>query len=149
MNNFLGTNAIVQIGVLVEDIEKTAQAYADFFNVEKPEIFQTDPLEKSEAEYQGQPTEAIAKQAFFKFDSIEIELLEPDHHPSTWREDLDTNGEGLHHIAFVVEGMEEKITLMEKRGMKLTQKGEYNGGRYAYMDSFDQLKMIVELLEND
>lgn len=28
--NILGTNVITQIGILVHDIEKTAQAYADF-----------------------------------------------------------------------------------------------------------------------
>lgn len=149
MNNILGTNVVTQIGILVEDIDKTAQAYADFFNIEKPEIFKTDPLEKSEAKYQGQPTEAIAKQAFFDLGSLQLELIEPDDKPSAWREYLDTNGEGPHHIAFNIEGMEEKISLMEGKGMKLQQKGEYTGGRYAYLDSFDQLKIIVELLEND
>ena len=33
--------------------------------------------------------------------------------------------------------------------MQLLQKGEYTGGRYAYMDTFKELKVIVELLEND
>ena len=33
--------------------------------------------------------------------------------------------------------------------MKLLQRGEYTGGRYAYIDCVDQLKTIVELLEND
>jgi hypothetical protein len=45
--------------------------------------------------------------------SLELELLEPDHHPSTWRESLDKNGEGPHHIAFVVEGMNEKIAMLQ------------------------------------
>ena len=29
------------------------------------------------------------------------------------------------------------------------QKGEYTGGRYAYADARKELKMILELLEND
>lgn len=33
--------------------------------------------------------------------------------------------------------------------MTLLQKGEYTGGRYAYMDTFGDLKTLVELLEND
>ena len=32
---------------------------------------------------------------------------------------------------------------------KLMQRGEYTGGRYAYVDAVSQLKTIVELLEND
>lgn len=149
VNNLLGTNIVIQIGILVEDIEQTTQAYADLFNIEKPEIFITETRDKTEAEYQGKPTDARAKQSFFDLGSVQLELIEPDENPSTWRHDLDKHGEGPHHIAFIVDGMKEKITLMEKKGMKLTQKGEYNGGRYAYLDTFDQLKIVLELLEND
>lgn len=147
--NHLGTNLITQIGILVHDIEKTARTYADFFDMEKPEINWTDSIEKAKSEYHGKPTEARAKLAFFDMGSLQLELIEPDQNPSIWREDLDENGEGPHHIAFVIEEMKEKVMLMERQGMKLIQKGEYQGGRYAYLDSFDQLKVLVELLEND
>jgi pimeloyl-CoA synthetase len=33
--------------------------------------------------------------------------------------------------------------------MPLLQKGEYTGGRYAYIDASRDLKVIIELLEND
>ncbi|MRH42673.1 VOC family protein [Aquibacillus halophilus] len=147
--NVLGTNVIAQIGIIVKDIEKTAQVYADFFGVEKPPINLTDAVEQAETEYKGNSTEARAKLAFFDMGSLQLELIEPDQHPSTWREYLDEHGEGPHHIAFVVEGMEEKIKVMEANNMPLQQKGEYTGGRYAYMDTFKDLKVLVELLEND
>lgn len=38
---------------------------------------------------------------------------------------------------------------MGSQGMPLVQYGEYTGGRYAYMDTFPQLKVMLELLEND
>ena len=81
--------------------------------------------------------------------SLQLELIEPDHNPSTWRESLDKNGEGLHNIAFVVEGLNEKVTALERKGMPLLQKGEYTGGRYAYVDTLRDLKVIIELLKND
>ena len=81
--------------------------------------------------------------------SLHLELIEPDHHPSTWRESLDRNGEGPHHIAFVIKGMKEKIAVLERNQMPLLQKGEYTGGRYAYVDTVRDLKVIIELLEND
>lgn len=31
MSSLLGTNVITQIGIIVKDIEKTSQAYANFF----------------------------------------------------------------------------------------------------------------------
>ncbi|MCM3362443.1 VOC family protein [Niallia sp. MER TA 168] len=147
--NMLGNNFITQIGILVHDIEKTSQAYADFFGVDKPEWSLTDTVDRAQTEYRNQSTEARAKLAFFNMGSLQLELIEPDHNPSTWREYLDEHGEGPHHIAFVINGMKEKVTLMEKNQMPLLQKGEYTGGRYAYMDTFKDLKIILELLEND
>ena len=134
--NVLGKNVIAQIGILVHDIEKTSQAYADFFSVENPGWSLTDTVDKSETEFKGNSTEARAKLAFFDMGSLQLELIEPDQHPSTWREYLDEHGEGPHHIAFVIKGMKEKIALMERNQMPLMQKGEYTGGRYAYLDTF-------------
>jgi 4-hydroxyphenylpyruvate dioxygenase and related hemolysins len=148
-HGLLGNNVITQIGLLVNDIERTSQAYADFFGIEKPNWFWTDVPEKAQTEYRGSPSEARAKLAFMDMGSLQLELIEPDHHPSTWRESLDRNGEGFHHIAFVIKGMKEKVAVLEGKGMALLQKGEYEGGRYAYMDTEGPLKLILELLEND
>jgi 4-hydroxyphenylpyruvate dioxygenase-like putative hemolysin len=81
---------------------------------------------------------------------VDIELIEPDKNPhSTWRHDLDANGEGFHHIAFFIKGMKEKIEICGKAGFRLLQTGEYTGGRYAYIDANEKLKLVLELLEND
>ena len=89
------------------------------------------------------------RNAYEAASQLQLELIEPDEHPSTWREYLDEHGEGVHHIAFFVKGMKEKIELMGSQGMPLVQYGKYTGGRYAYMDTFPQLKVMLELLEND
>lgn len=149
MNNTLGTNIIAQIGIIVKNIEKTSQAYADFLGVEKPPANWTDTVDKAETEYNDKPSPARAKLAFFDMGSLQLELIEPDEHPSTWREHLDEHGEGVHHIAFVVEDMKGTVQKMEAKGMPLIQKGEYTGGRYAYMDTNEDLKVLLELLEND
>ena len=146
--NLLGTNIVTQIGIIVKDIEKVSQTYADFFGVEKPKWNWTDGYEKSHAEFNGKPSDARAKLAFFDMGQLQIELIEPDENISTWREFLDKHGEGVHHIAFQVKDMDEKIEALEKNGMPLVQKGDYEGGRYAYIDTFSKLKVIIELLEN-
>ena len=141
---------MTQIGFVVNDIEKTSQAFADFLGVEKPQWSLTDTIDKTHGEFNGQPCPARAKLAFFHVgETLDIELIEPDETPSVWRNVLNEKGEGVHHIAFVVNGMKEKILALEGNGMKLLQRGEYTGGRYAYIDCVDQLKTIVELLEND
>ena len=150
MEPILGTNVVTQIGLLVHDIEKTGAAFSKFLGCENPGWFWTDTRDKAQTEYLGKPSEARSKLMFFHVGpNVDIELIEPDHEPSTWRHDLDQNGEGFHHIAFVVKGMKEKNAILEANGMPLLQKGEYTGGRYAYHDANDALKLVLELLEND
>ena len=146
--NVFGDNVVVQIGLIVKDIEKTSQAYADFLGVDKPEWFLTDTVDKAHTEFKGKATKAQAKLAFFQMENITIELIEPVNGPSTWQEFLETNGEGVHHIAFEIEGMDEKIKMLAAKKMPLIQKGDYEGGRYSYIDSSQQLKVLLELLEN-
>jgi len=147
--SLLGTTTCTQIGIIVHDVEKVSQAYAKFLGVEAPATRWTDTYDKTLTEVNGQPTNARAKLAFFDLGSLVLELIQPDDEPSTWRQHLDEHGEGVHHIAFHIEGMKEKITLMEGQNMGLVQKGEFVGGRYAYMDSFEPLKVMIELLEDD
>jgi methylmalonyl-CoA/ethylmalonyl-CoA epimerase len=148
--SILGTRIVTQVGILVNDIEKSCQDFADFLGVENPGYSITDTIDKTQAEFRGEPCEARAKLAFFPVgENLTIELIEPDETPSVWREDLDKNGEGFHHIAFVIDGMKEKVMLLERNGMPLIQKGEYTGGRYAYIDAREKLKVLIELLEND
>jgi len=150
MKPILGTEVVTQIGILVHDIEKTSAEYAKFLGVENPGWILTGPLKETQAEYMGKPSSARAKLAFFHVGpNVDIELIEPDKEPSTWRHDLDKNGEGFHHIAFVIKGMQEKILQLNAMGMPLLQKGEYTGGRYAYHDATAALKVVLELLEND
>jgi CHAD domain-containing protein len=148
--NILGTDLVTQIGILVNDIEQAAQDYADLLGVEKPEIVITATEDIAKTVYKGNPTPARTKQAFFHVgQNIDIELLEPDHEPSTWRHDLDTYGEGIHHIAFNIKGMRKVVEAFERNGMKEIQKGEWVGGRYSYIDAKETLKLTLELLEND
>lgn len=147
----LPTRKVVQIAVIVRDVEKAAKVWADFFGLEVPKTSLTDPLEDSNARYRGQPTEARAKLAFLTMDNLRIELIQPVGEPSTWMDFLKANGEGVHHIAFEVKGMNEQIANLEKKGMPLIQFGEWTahtGGCYAYFDSAEQLGVLIELLEN-
>lgn len=145
--SLLGTSLVTQIGILVHDIDQSAQEFADFFGVEKPRIGMTGEYDNAKTEYMGSPSPARTKQAFFDIGpNIQIELLEPDKEPSTWRHDLDTKGEGFHHIAFVIPDMAKGVKACQVSGMQLLQKGQWDTGSYSYMDASKTLKMTLELL---
>lgn len=146
----LPTRNMDHIAIIVHDVEKAAKEWADLFGMETPKWSLNDPLEKSHAQYRGKPTEARLKTAFLKLDNLRIELMEPIGGPSTWMEFLQTRGEGVHHVAFEIKGMDDYVAKFDKQGMPLIQRGEwtvYTGGAYAYFDT-PQLGVILELLEN-
>ena len=145
----LGTTTVTQVGIIVADIEKKAQAWADVLGLPVPEIIITDGFDVAQTEYQGAATPARAKLAFFHLGQVDLELIEPVDGPSTWKDQLDQHGDSLHHIAFVVDGMQEKVAYLGAKGVPLLQRGEYTGGRYAYVDGAAQLGAVLELLEND
>ena len=144
----LGNKIVCQIGLIVRDIERSSAAYADLFGLEVPKWSLTDPEEKAHTRYRDQPTTARAKLAFFDLGSVSLELIEPVGAPSTWREFLETHGEGVHHIAFRIQGMDEQLAILERKGMATVQRGDYTGGCYAYVDATPQLHVILELLED-
>ena len=145
----VGTNVICQVAIVVKDIEKTAKAWQEVLGLPEARVIVTDPAEKSHIRYRGQPTEARAKLAFFQMgEQLSVELIEPIGGPSTWQEHLDARGEGVHHIAFRVKGMDQVVADLAAKGVPTVQRGDYTGGRYAYCDSIGPLKVVLELLEN-
>jgi len=145
----LGNNIVTQVGIIVRDIETKARAWSEILGLPMPDIIITDTVDKAQTEYNGKPTIARAKLAFFHMGQLDVELIEPIDGPSTWKDQLDGHGDSLHHIAFVIEGMQEKVAYLDSKGIPLLQRGEYTGGRYAYLDGVAQLGTVLELLEND
>src|SRR5437867_1221454 len=144
-----GTTTITQVGIIVNDIEARARAWADIFGLPMPEIRVTDTADIAQTEYAGQPSTAQAKLAFFHLGQVDLELIEPIGEPSTWKDHLDAHGDSVHHIAFQIKGMQDKLAYLDAQGVSLIQRGEYRGGRYAYVDASAQMGTIIELLEND
>jgi len=145
----LGTTTVTQVGIIVRNIESKARAWSDILGLPMPPIIITDGVDIAQTEYQGQPSPARAKLAFFHLGQVDIELIEPLDEPSTWNDQLHGHGDSLHHIAFQIRGMGDKVAYLDGKGLPLVQRGEYSGGRYAYVDGTAQLGCIVELLEND
>lgn len=146
----LGTSQVVQVAIIVKNIEVTASAYANFFAVPVPEISIAKSPPGKKTYYRGEDSNATAKLAFFDIGpNLQLELIEPDEKPSTWREHLDEKGEGVHHIAFQVKDMDEKLDKLAKRQMETVQTGSYEGGKYGYVDTLADLKVVLELLENE
>jgi catechol 2,3-dioxygenase-like lactoylglutathione lyase family enzyme len=144
----LGSNIVCQIGLIVRDIKKSAQAYSQVFGLPEPPVIITDKYDTAKTMYKGKPSDAQAKLAFFQMGQVSLELIEPMGGPSTWQEFLDEKGEGVHHIAFEIQGTDDVLAFLDGKGIRMVQQGVYPGGMYTYVDSAPALGVILELLEN-
>ena len=142
MAGVIETNTVTQIAFVVKDMEVTKAKFAEFFGVEPPHHFATNKSPDNIVEGTSAP-DVSALLAFFDIGpGLQLELIQPNGVKSVWQDVLDEQGEGFHHIAFVVDGMDEKIAACENAGMKLMQRGK----GYAYLDATKDLKFILELL---
>jgi methylmalonyl-CoA/ethylmalonyl-CoA epimerase len=145
----LDSTTVVQIGLIVKDVEKTAASFAEVFDIPKPEIVPIADDSFANTIYRGKPSKAKGKAAFFDLGPVQMELIEPVGAPSTWEEFLRTHGEGVHHIAFKTKVMDTARKFLANKGMETIQQGGWEGGNYTYVDSTKSLGTILELLHDD
>jgi methylmalonyl-CoA/ethylmalonyl-CoA epimerase len=127
-NALIPDKQMMQVGIIVKDVEKSAEAWASFLGLEEvPSVSLAAGSKKNPTKFKGEPTDAKAKLAFFK---------------------LDNEGEGIHHIAFDVKGMKNTIKEFEQNGIPILQHGGWDTGEYSYMDGSENLALIIELLEH-
>jgi catechol 2,3-dioxygenase-like lactoylglutathione lyase family enzyme len=152
MSGILGTSKATQIALIVRDIEKTKKKLSDFLGLPVPPHFGGGDFSVTQTQYKGAPApDADCFLAFFDIGGgVQLELIQPNGAASVWQDFLDEKGEGLHHIAFNVKGMEQVILNCENFGLKLEQKGNYGDGSgcYSYLEGGEDMPFLVELLEN-
>lgn len=152
MEGILQTTALAQVGFIVRDIETTKRKFAEFLGVPVPPTEDAGEYEVTRTTVNGEPApDASCRMAFFDAGpGMQIELIQPNEAPSTWRSFLDEHGEGVHHIAFQVKDTDAKAAACEASGMKCVQRGVYGdgGGQYAYFDARKDLKCFIETLES-
>ncbi|WP_091663459.1 VOC family protein [Alteribacillus iranensis] len=148
----LGTKTVDQIAFVVRDIEEACENFAVLLGIPKPEWFLTGSHERSNVYYRGEPSNTQSKLVFIDTPSVQIELMEINEEPSTMKDYLEERGEGIHHIAFVTDTISNRMKYLEENNYKLLQSGEFtsdNKGRYAYLDTENACKTVIELLERE
>ena len=155
MSNFLGTTHIRQFCVVCDDIERIKRNWANFFGVDVPITLPSEEHKYTKTIFLGEPAAgASCNSAPFEFGAesdLELEIIRPvGRVPSEWENYFVSHGPGIHHIAFGVRDIPNKIIKAAELGIICRQQGYFGrgSGRYAYMGSQQQLKTTIELVEN-
>lgn len=151
MSGVLGTNIVAQVGLIVKDVEESKKKWAKFLGVDVPATQPIGDYAVTGTEFNGKPApNAYCWMAFFDVGpGMQLELIQPNDEPSTWRNYLEEKGEGIHHIAFQVKDSKTAVANAEAAGLKRVQRGVYGdgSGEYNYFDAPD-LKCVIEILES-
>lgn len=89
--------------------------------------------------------------AFFRIGEVKIELLEPTSEESTIAKFIENRGEGVHHIAFAVDGVEQALADVESKGVRLIDKAPRGGAEglsIAFLHPKSTMGVLTELCED-
>lgn len=95
--------------------------------------------------------EQKVKTAFFKVGQTKIELLESTDPEGPIGKFIEKKGEGMHHMAFAVEGLEEALVEVEKKGVRLIDKTPRKGAEgldIAFLHPKSTHGVLTELCED-
>lgn len=146
-----GMKIVTQVAIVCRDIEATSKRWAAVLGVDPPQIRTTKPGHEVKVMFRDRPSEGQAKLAFIKLGQVTLELIQPVGGDTSWKRYLDTNGEGVQHIAFQVADLDKTIKAFGDGGMQVLHRGRYDddSGAYVYVDSAKALGVTLELLHSE
>ncbi len=87
---------------------------------------------------------------FFRIGDVRLELLEPTEPASPVAAFLEKRGEGLHHVALTVEGLEDRIAELKRSGVRMIDDVPRPGAhhtRIAFLHPKSTFGVLTELCE--
>ncbi|HSW11847.1 MAG TPA: VOC family protein [Solimonas sp.] len=135
-----------QLGYVVADLDRAVRAWSTQFGVGPWMRFRNVSLLST---FRGQPSTPLIDLALGYRGDVQIELIQQRNDaPSPYRAFIDAGREGLHHIAFLSERVEEDLQRAHAQGLELACDIRMPSGRYVYLQSPELgEQMYIELLE--
>ena len=127
---------IDHIGVAVNNLDEALAVYEKALGLKHQKVTVVDSQK--------------VKVAFLEVGDSRIELLEPLSKDSTLGIFLEKRGEGIHHIALKVIGIDDMLKRLKNQGITLideTPRSGAEGGRIAFLHPKSVKGVLLELCE--
>ena len=126
---------ITEVGVAVRDLEKTTRMLVDILGGEAGQVLDVPAF--------GMRFRMV------RLGNVDLELMEPTDPDGMIAKFIQTKGEGLHHIAFAVDDIEESIMQLKEKGCKLVNEKplEILGGKVCFLHPKSFSGIAIELIE--
>ena len=136
---------VYQIAVIVRDMDQAIEYY---------QALSIGPFEPkrsvlTDRKVYGQPADDVRNKVMcVQMGPVELELIQPVSGKSVQKEFLEKHGEGINHLAFVVDDLDLEVTRMVEKGFKVISSGKFEGGGgFAYFDTDKVGGVIFELFQ--
>ncbi len=128
---------IEHIGIAVKNLEESIKYYEDVLGLKCYSVEEV-PEQK-------------VKTAFFKIGQTKLELLESTNPEGPIGKFIENRGEGMHHLAFAVEGLEDNLKEAESKGVRLIDAKPRKGAEgldIAFLHPKSTFGVLTELCED-
>ncbi len=132
------TNRIDHIGIAVKDAREKLKLYQDFLGLEVTEVEELP--------------ERGLRVYFIKVGDTRIELLEPMNENSEVSGFLEKKGEGIHHLAFNVRGIDEAVKIAKENELQpLSEEPKRGAGgtKVLFLHPKTTGGVLIELVEGE
>lgn len=127
---------IEHIGIAVKNVETSNDLFTKLFG-------------KSHYKVESVESEGV-NTSFFMLGETKIELLEASNANSSIAKFIDKKGEGIHHIAYEVDNLDEEMLRLKNEGFDLINKEPKDGAdnkRICFLHPKSTNGVLVELCE--
>lgn len=131
------TTHIEHIGIAVKSLEEAIKYYESVFGLK---CYAVEEVKDQKV-----------KTAFFKLGDTKIELLESTEDDGPIGKFIEKKGEGIHHIAFAVENIEEALKETEAKGIRLIDHNPRSGAEglhIGFLHPKSTFGVLTELCED-
>ena len=133
------------LGVVVRDLDKAIE----YFQLLGIGPFKSNPSEvATDRRVYGKPAEIKLRGAEAQLGPIKFELIQPVAGESVQKEFLETKGEGINHIGFMVDDLDRQVKKLEEKGFRPISTGKIPPkGAFAYMGTNRVGGVFIELIK--
>ena len=127
---------IDHVAVAVKDLKETIRFFEEVLNLKPAKVVESPKM----------------KFAFIPVGDDEIELIEPTDPGLSIAKFIAESGEGIHHISLQVDGIEQALEELRKKGIKLIDEEPRMGAhgvKIAFLNPKSTKGMLIELCEKE
>src|SRR3989339_246520 len=132
----MNVSHIEHIGIAVKNIEESICYYENTFGLK---CYAVEEVKEQKV-----------KTAFFMVGQTKIELLESTDPEGPVGKFIEKKGEGIHHLAFAAEGLQESLDILAEKGVTLIDKTPRKGAEglnIAFLHPKSTFGVLTELCE--